>query len=234
MKKSIFLITLLLFLFSISSIYSQILKAAAIQGSDGKDAAFYRILSERSGVDIELFFMDPPAAENALEEGRIDLAILPDNERTDRIAHIQTPLFVKTFALISKSGFFVNEHNLMDIRTVGVFMGDEPSLFRELIDKYSIEPRIQKARHYDSLIKIIGSGRVTVIFIPVKEFDRAIDRMDEDRTTFGHPFIIGHEELFLVLSRRRADRVAPLMDKLNRTIDHMKNDGTIEELDRIH
>ena len=132
--------------------------------------------------------------------------------------------------LIGESGYVIHERNMLNLRTVAVFVDDEQLVQRDLIEKYSIEPRIQKARHYDSLVRIMATGRVTAITIPMNEFHKSLISINEDRDKFGQPFEIGFKESFLFLSKRRADELAPLMDRLIQALEDMKSDGTVKEL----
>ena len=232
MKKFKFVTALLIILLSFSPIYSQVVKAAVTAEPGNRLVDFFNTLSERSGIKIHQIPLLPHEIENALAQGLVDIAILPDNERTNNIALIQAPVMGVPYALISESGFVINERNMVGLRTVAVLMEDEPSMMRELIDKYSIDPRIQKARHYDSLVKFMSSGRVTAIFIPLDEFEKSLRHINEDRNNFGQPFILGFKENFMVLSKKRANQVAPLMDRLFRALEEMKSDGTMEELKR--
>jgi hypothetical protein len=220
----------LLILISVTSLHSQVVKAAIIAKPGNALPDFYNILSERSGISIHQIPLLPQEVEHALAEGLVDIAILPENDRIQSIALIQTPVSGSPLVLIGESGYAIHERNMIDLRTVAVFVEDEQLLQRELIDKFSIEPRIQKARHYDSLVRIMATGRVTAIVIPMKEFERSLLNINEDRNKFGQPFVIGFKESFLFLSRRRAEKLTPLMDKLIQALEEMKNDGTVEEL----
>lgn len=221
---------LLISLISITSAHTQVINAAVIGEPGNFLIEFYTVLSERSGVNIQKIPLLPQEIPNALAEGIVDIGLLPDNEKTSKIAFIQTPVTGSPFVLISGNDFVINERNLIDLRTIAVFTEDEPFLISEIIDPFSLEPRIQKARHYDSLVKIMSTGRVSAIFIPLDEFERSLRHINEDRSKFGQPFIAGYREIFLVLSKRRADKVVPLMNRLIHTLDEMKNDGTIEEI----
>ncbi|MBI9099741.1 MAG: hypothetical protein JEY91_14775 [Spirochaetaceae bacterium] len=229
MKKNLST-ALLISLFSIAAVHPQVIKAAVTEEPGSFLIEFYTVLSQRSGVKIQKIPLLPQEIPNALAEGLVDIGLLPDNEKTNKTALIQTPVIGSPFVLISSDDFVINERNIIDLRTIAVFTEDEPFLIREIIDPFSLEPRIQKARHYDSLVKIMSTGRVSAIFIPLDEFERSLRHINEDRNKFGQPFIAGYRELFLVLSKRRADKVAPLMDRLIQTLEEMKNDGTIEEL----
>ncbi len=230
MTKKNYLILFLYIVLSTTAIYSQTLKAAVINGPNEKDTRLFEILSEKSEIIFELQYMDLPEAQRALKDGIVDIAILPDNEQVSNVALIQTPLYTTTYALIGKSGFPINEYNLISIKTIGVYSPDEYFLIRDLINRYSIEPRIQLARHYDSLIRIITTGRVSAVFVPIDEFEKGLIRMNEERSHFSNPFILNNQENFLVVSKRRADNVAPLMDRLDRILENMKKDGSFDEL----
>ncbi|MDA3809774.1 MAG: transporter substrate-binding domain-containing protein [Spirochaetaceae bacterium] len=230
MKKQSLLTFGLLCLLSLFSLHSQSIKAAIIQDSDYKLVDFYQILSERSGVKIQQVPLLRQEIENALEAGIVDIAILPDTQRTSEVSLIQTPAFGKTYVLLGESGLVINQYNLVDLKTVAVFMDDEQLLGSELIDKFSIEPRIQKARHYDSLLKILTTGRVMAVFVSLEDFTRSLRNLNEDPEKFGQPYILGFKENFLVLSRRRADKVAPLMDRIIQALEDMNDDGTMKEL----
>ena len=234
MKLKYFLLIPAICFLSITPIYSQIIKAAVLQDPGSRQIDFFNILSEKSGIQIHQIPLLPGEIERALDEGLVDIAIMPDNRRIEKVALIQTPVFGKEYALISNIDFFINERNMMNLRTIAVFVEDEPLLIREVIDRYAIEPRIQKARHYDSLVKLMTTGRVSAIFIPLDEFERSLRIIHGDPGSFNQPFIIGFKEDFLVLSKRRADKIAPLMDRLIGALEQMKNDGTMEELSRIH
>jgi len=229
--KKIHLFALTLFsVLSLNSLNSQTIKAAIIHDPVVKLVEFYQILSERSNIKIQQVPLLRQEVVRALEEGIVDIAIVPDNEHTFNAALIQSPVFSRTFALIGESGFMINEYNMMDLRTVAVFVDDEPVLNTELLDRFTISPRIQKARHYDSLVKILATSRVTAIFIPLKEFERSVENIHEDMDKFGQPFILGSDEEFIALSRRKADLLAPLMDRLIVALEEMKRDGTMDDL----
>lgn len=224
------IITSLLILASMATLHSQVVNAAVTAEPGSYLPEFYKILSDRSKIKIHQIIILPQEVENALAEGLVDIAILPENERIHNSAQRQGSVSGSPLILIGESGYAIHERNMLDLRTVAVFEDDEALVQRDLIDEYSIEPRVQKARHYDSLVRIMASGRVTAIAIPMIEFERSLVNINEDRSNFGQPFVIGIKEDFLFLSKRRAEKMAPLMDKLMRALEEMKNDGTVEEL----
>jgi ABC-type amino acid transport substrate-binding protein len=231
MNNKLVLKVLLFAILSLFSLHSQVLKAAVLQNPDINLPEFYRILSEKSGIKIHQISLLRDEVENALKEGIIDIAILPDNEKTRDVALLQTRAFGKNYALVSEKGVLINEYNLVDLRTIAVYMDDEAYLNEVLIEKYSLDTRIQKARHYDSLVRIMATGRVAAIFIPLQDFERSLSHMNEDREKFGQPFPLGYKEDYLVLSKRRADTLSPLMNRLIQALDTMKQDGILNELD---
>lgn len=212
---------------------AQRLKAAVSPEPGNKLSELFIHLEQRSGIPLELVPLLPHEMMRALEDGIVDLAILPDSEPSHRAGLIQVPVWGHPLVLIGESGYSINERNLSNLRTIGVFMEDEPMLFGELIDPYSLEPRIQRARHYDSLVRIMATGRVSAIYLPINEFDRSLRILNEDRDKFGNPFPAGFKEDFLFLSRRRADKAAPLMDRLIQALEELKDEGIVEELSLI-
>lgn len=223
-------VALLLVLFTFTELHSQEIKAAITAEPGNTLAELYTILSERSGRKIHQVSLLPQEVENALSEGLVDLAILPENEKVHTVALMQIPVSESSLVLIGESGYTIHERNLLNLKTVAVFEEDKQLLQKFLIEKYSIEPRIQITRHYDSLVRIMASGRVTAILIPENEFERSLISVNEEREKFGQPFIVGNKKKFLFLSRRRAETLAPLMDRLIQTLEEMKTDGTVEEL----
>lgn len=224
------IITALLILSSYTTLHSQVVNAAVTAEPDSYLPEFYTILSDRSEIRINQIILLPQEVENALAEGLVDIAILPENEKIITSAQMQMPVSESPLVLIGESGYAIHDRNMIDLRTVAVFTDDESLIQQHLIDKYSIEPRIQKARHYDSLVRIMASGRVTAIAIPLNEFERSLMSIKEDRGKFSQPFTIGVKEEFLFLSKRRVEKMAPLMDKLMQALNEMKDDGTVEEL----
>ncbi len=224
------IITALFILISFTTLHSQVVNAAVTAEPDSYLPEFYNILSDRSEIRIHQIILLPQEVENALTDGLVDIAILPENDKINSSAQMQMPVSESPLVLIGESGYAIHERNMIDLRTVAVFSNDESLIQQHLIDKYSIEPRIQKARHYDSLVRIMASGRVTAIAIPLKEFERSLMSIKEDRDKFSPPFAIGVKEEFLYLSKKRADKMAPLMDKLMQALEGMKDDGTVEEL----
>lgn len=219
-------------IFSVTSLYSQVIKAAIIQDPDVNLINFYNILSERSGIPINQIPLLREEIENALKEGIVDIAVLPDNEKTTEVALIQTEAFGKNYVLISNRDVIINDYNLIDLKTIAVNMDDEAYLNEALIDRFTIDPKIQKARHYDSLIRIIKTGRADAIFIPIEEFERSLRNRNEDRGGFGQPYEVGFRNDFLVLSRRRAEKLAPLMNRIIQSLKSMKEEGLMEDLNR--
>lgn len=231
MKGKIALILLLLL--PITSLNAQALKVAVTPQPGNKYTELFRLLSDRSGIALHPLPLLEREMAHALEEGIVDLAILPDVEKSHRGGQMHIPVWGYPLVLISESGYNITERNIANMRTVGVFVEDEPHLFREMINRYSVEPRIQRARHYDLLVRIMASGRVSAIFLPINEFEKSIRILGEDRDRFGQPFPMGFKEEFLFLSKRRADRVAPLMDRLIQALEELKNEGIINELSLI-
>jgi len=227
MKKTA---VILLLTITLTTLHSLEFKAAVIAEPGNIHSLFYNILSERSKITIHQIPLLPQEVENALADGIVDIAILPENEKVHNFALMQSPVWGSPIALIGESGYAIHERNMLDLRTVAIFVGDEQLVQRDLIEKFSIDPRIQKTRHYDSLVRIMASGRVTAIAIPMNEFKRSLKNINEDRDKFGQPFEIGFKESFLFLSRRRADELAPLMERILQTLEDMKNDGTMKEL----
>lgn len=235
MKIRIRLLLLLciLMLVPVGSLWSQRLKAAVTPEPGNKYAEIFIHISERSGVHIEPIPLLHEEIARALEEGIVDLAILPDSESSHRGGLMQVPVWGYPIVLISESGYSISERNLYSLRTIGVFVEDEPMLFSEVIDPYSLEPRVQRVRHYDSLVRIMATGRVSAIYLPINEFDRSVMVLNEDRDKFGNPFPMGFKEDFLFLSKRRADKAAPLMDRLIQALEELKDEGVVEELSLI-
>lgn len=232
MKKNLIAILFIISMAPFNTLFSQEIKAAVTAEPGSRLVDFYNILSERSGLIIKQVPLLPHEFGHALKEGLVDIAILPDGPHSSQDGMIQAPVWGTPLVLIGKRGMTINERTLVNLKTIAVFIEDEHILMDEILFAYSIEPRIHKVRHYDSLVRVLATGRAAAIYIPVREFEKSLRHMNEDRDKFGHPFEAGFREEFIVLSRRRADKIAPLMDRLIQALEMMKNDGTIEELNR--
>ncbi|MBB6482012.1 hypothetical protein [Spirochaeta isovalerica] len=209
------------------------LKAAVSPEPGNRLSEFFMVLSRKSGIAIEPVPLLPEEFADALSEGIVDLAVLPDTERDRESGEIQMPLWGSPVVLMSGNDMRIEERNIMDLKTIGVFIEDEPLLEREVIDRFSLDPRIQRVRHYDILVRIMATGRVSAIMIPLRDFERSIEELNQDKDSFGQPFPVGFKEDFLFLSRMNTDRTAPSMDRIRKAVEEMRLGGILEELSRI-
>lgn len=214
-------------------LHSQTFKAAVSPEPGSQTSEFFLFLSRLSGLSIEPDPIPSEETANALQENIVDFAILPDTERNHEAGLIQMPLWGSPLVLISKNGYRIDERNLVDFQTIGVLVEDSPLLEREVIDRFSLNVRVRPVRHYDILVRIMSSGRVSAILITMRDFNNSIEKLNVDPDQFGQPFPVGFKEEFLYISRSGTDKTAPVMDRIISAVEDMQKKGVLEDLNRI-
>ncbi|MBN2657154.1 MAG: hypothetical protein JXR86_08850 [Spirochaetales bacterium] len=223
----------LLSVFAVSTLNALVLKAAVTAEPGNRLSGFFTILSEKSGIEIQQVPLLPVEFADALKEGLVDLAVLPDTEKNRDSGERLMPLWGSPLVLITKNEIRLDERNLTELKTIGIFIEDEHLLEREVIDKYSLDPGIQRVRHYDILVHIMAAERVSAIMIPMVNFERSLRLQNEDRDAFSQPFPVGFLEDFLFLSRKNTDRTAPSGARIVKAVEDMRLGGILEKLGKI-
>lgn len=226
-RKKVISAVLFAIIAAISPLQTQSLKVAVTGEPGNSYSSFFANLSRKSGITLNPVAFLPGEMENAFEDGLVDLAVLSETEKSLASGISLGSLWESPMILIGPGGFTISERNLPDLKTIGVFTGDQVLLERNLIDPYSLDARIQPARHYDLLVKIMSTGRVSAIYLPLKEFENSLNVLDEARENFGNPFESGIKKEFLFLSGRRAAGAAPLRNALKKALDELKTEGDI-------
>lgn len=195
---------------------------------DGIMVDIAKEVSKRAGINIKFEAMSFASLIPSLEKGRIDLIAAGASYNEERAKVVQFSDFVYGFheALVVPSGNKQNLHSLEDLKgkRVGVGAG---TIYERLLKDTGVSMEIKVYEKTDQILLDLSQGRIDAMINDAPVVDYLIKQNSQYKVEIVNEY---EPQISLKMGIIMSLKNTELQSKLNKAIQEMKDDGTLEEI----
>jgi len=196
----------------------------------GQHIEIFDALSQRSGIPFEYSLLPLKRIKEQLKNSQTDMTVIFHRKEMSKFVEFIGLVMPYNYYLLGKNGVYFNEQTLSSVKKVGFVRGEGDVVKKCFTDKYDTNARLFPAKNYGNLLKMLNGDRLDAVTIPSKGLKAYLDMIGENQENTSRLFVLCRNEAYLQISRKSDHFTPEVIQKLQNTLDAMREDGTIERI----